>query len=169
MSLVRHREILRSSWLFLGGLHSCMGRFRFANRTSFCATVVLPVECFSSNGQQCLNCLSQLRGPSHSPHTNSASRRGRPLAAPSYLLCLELSVAWSNKCGLCKPRSCGYRDWDKVPLASQFKSHGEGLSEGSIGVKCCGRVIHAALIEGPVDALRSLARMFHESWPLACP
>ena len=40
-----------------------MARFRFANRTSFCATVILPVECFSSNGQQCLNCLSQLTGP----------------------------------------------------------------------------------------------------------
>jgi len=35
------------------------------NRSPFCATVVLPVEYFLSNGRQCLNCLSHLRGPPH--------------------------------------------------------------------------------------------------------
>jgi len=44
-------------------------------------------------------------------------------------------------------------------LASQFESHGYGLSEGSVGVECRGRVIHAAVTRGAVDALRSLARM----------
>jgi hypothetical protein len=34
-------------------------RFRFANRFRVSCKVVLPVECFSANGQQCLNCLCQ--------------------------------------------------------------------------------------------------------------
>jgi hypothetical protein len=38
-------------------------RFRFANRKSFCANIISPVDSFSSNGQQCLNRLSHLRGP----------------------------------------------------------------------------------------------------------
>ena len=39
-----------------------MARLRFASRAPVCATVVLPVEDFSANGQQCLNRLCQPRG-----------------------------------------------------------------------------------------------------------
>ena len=34
-------------------------RLRFANRVSVCGILVLPVEDYSANGEQCLNCLSQ--------------------------------------------------------------------------------------------------------------
>jgi len=36
-------------------LFSNIARLRFASQKSFCATVIFPVECFSSNGKQCLN------------------------------------------------------------------------------------------------------------------
>ena len=42
-----------------------MARLRFASRAPVCATVVLPVEDFSANGQQCLNRLCQPRGQAH--------------------------------------------------------------------------------------------------------
>jgi hypothetical protein len=42
-------------------------RFRFANRRSFWANIVSQVDPFSSIGQQCLNSLSQLRGPPQFP------------------------------------------------------------------------------------------------------
>ena len=48
-------------------LLSSRARFRFTNRVPLCGTVVLPVEEISANGEQCLNCLSQLRGQVHTP------------------------------------------------------------------------------------------------------
>jgi hypothetical protein len=48
------------------------GPLRFASRRSFCAIVVLPVDSFLSDGQQCLNCLSQLMGPPQSDSESGA-------------------------------------------------------------------------------------------------
>jgi hypothetical protein len=48
--------------LFLGGLLSSRARLRFTSRTPVCCNVVLPVEIFSANGEQCLNRLCQPRG-----------------------------------------------------------------------------------------------------------
>ena len=45
-----------------GGLLSSRARFRFTSRAPVCCNVVLPVEIFSANGEQCLNCLCQPRG-----------------------------------------------------------------------------------------------------------
>src|SRR5258708_7225069 len=42
-----------------------MARLRFTNRFRVCDNVTLPVETFSSNGEQCLNCLCQTRGQAH--------------------------------------------------------------------------------------------------------
>ena len=39
-----------------------MARLRFTNRFRVCDKVTLPVEFFSSNGEQCLNWLCQARG-----------------------------------------------------------------------------------------------------------
>jgi hypothetical protein len=58
-----------AGWLFLGGLLSSMARFRFTNRFRVCDNVTLPIETFSLNGDQCLNCLCQARGQAHlQPH-----------------------------------------------------------------------------------------------------
>jgi hypothetical protein len=46
----------------LDGLLSSRARRRFTSRAPVCGKVVLPVEGFSANGQQCLNCLCQPRG-----------------------------------------------------------------------------------------------------------
>src|SRR5580704_13634165 len=43
-------------------LLSSRARLRFTSRAPVCGKVVLPVEDFSANGQQCLNCLCQPRG-----------------------------------------------------------------------------------------------------------
>jgi hypothetical protein len=61
-------------------------RFRFANRISFCAKVILPVDSFSSNGQQCLNSLSQPRGPPQ-PGDNTLLAAAQPARfyLPAYI------------------------------------------------------------------------------------
>src|SRR5208283_4245031 len=45
-----------------GRLLSSRARLRFTNRRAVCSKLILPVEDFSSNGEQCLNWLSQPRG-----------------------------------------------------------------------------------------------------------
>ena len=39
-----------------------IARLRFTNRFRVCCAIVLPVDCFSANGEQCLNYLCQPRG-----------------------------------------------------------------------------------------------------------
>jgi hypothetical protein len=46
-------------------LLSSIARFCFTNRFAVCAKLVLLVDEFSSNGELCLNCLSQPRGQAH--------------------------------------------------------------------------------------------------------
>ena len=50
----------------LASCYSRIARLRFTNRVPVCDTVVLPVEEFSANGEQCLNWLSQRRGQAQS-------------------------------------------------------------------------------------------------------
>ena len=91
MSFKRHREIYPSDedasltgapahrldefpvGYSLVGCAPAGARLRFANRFRVCAKVVLPVDYFSSNGQQCLNCLSHPRGQVHAVLTIAAS------------------------------------------------------------------------------------------------
>src|SRR5580704_8540779 len=56
------REITQCFRLVIGRLRSRRACLRFTNWAPVFGTVVLPVEEFSANGQQCLNRLCQPRG-----------------------------------------------------------------------------------------------------------
>jgi hypothetical protein len=51
--------------VILDGLLSSIARLCFTNRFRVCCRVVLPVDCFSANGEPCLNHLCQPRGQAH--------------------------------------------------------------------------------------------------------
>jgi hypothetical protein len=54
---------------------------------SLCDKVVFPVESFSSNGKQCLNCLSQPRGPPQTyAYGDGFSKLAARLASGSHVL-----------------------------------------------------------------------------------
>jgi len=108
MSFLRNREIYRPMWCScwhslraataaapthrldefpagysLASLLSSSARLRFTSRESVCGAVVLPVEDFSANGQQCLNRFVSAQGqaqvisPAATPYSHSIPRCSR--------------------------------------------------------------------------------------------
>ena len=61
-------------------LRSRIARFCFTNRFRVCCNVILLVDCFSANGEQCLNHLCQPRGQAqgHSPVCSQLSISSAP-------------------------------------------------------------------------------------------